>query len=222
MEKTTRSTRKSRKPADDNIRKAYITYLLSNGKQPPSVFKFCKEEGITEEAFYNTAGSFEALEGIIWKGFIDKTIAAVQADSEYQSFKLRERILTFYFALLEELKANRSFVLLTLKGDGHFDKVPALLHPFKKSFEAFIENLVNEGKSTGEIAKRPYLDKSYPHLFWLHMVFILFFWIKDASPGFEKTDAVVEKSVNLAFDLIGKGAVDSAIDFARFMYQSVK
>ncbi|MCK6618348.1 MAG: TetR/AcrR family transcriptional regulator [Cyclobacteriaceae bacterium] len=221
MENTTRSTRKSRKPADNNIRKAYITYLLTNGKQPPSVFKFCKDEGIKEEAFYNTAGSFEALEGIIWKDFIDKTIAAVRADSEYQTFKSRERILAFYFALLEELKANRSFVLLTLKGEGQLDKVPTLLRPFKKSFESFIENLVNEGKSTGEIAKRPYLDKSYPHLFWLHMVFILFFWIKDSSPGFEKTDAAVEKSVNLAFDLIGKGAVDSAIDFARFMYQSV-
>ena len=52
------------------------------------------------------------------------------------------------------------------------------------------------------------------------MSFLLLFWRDDDSAGFEKTDAFVEKSVNLAFDLIGKGALDSAIDFAKFLYQS--
>jgi hypothetical protein len=43
----------------------------------------------------------------------------------------------------------------------------------------------------------------YPQLFWLHLGFILLFWKEDNSPAFENTDAAVEKSVNLAFDLIG-------------------
>jgi hypothetical protein len=223
MEKTARSTRKSsRKSVDDGINKAYITYLLTNGKRPPSVFKFCLDNGIKEDAFYNVAGSFDALEAVIWRGFLDKTVAALTADKEYQSFKIRERILAFYFALLEELKANRSFVLLTLDGRHRLEQVPVVLKAFKKSFEGYIESILKEGKASGEIASRPYLDKSYPQLFWLHMAFILFYWIKDSSAGFEHTDAAVEKSVNLAFDLIGKGAVDSAIDFARFIYQSVK
>lgn len=222
MEKTTRSARQSRKPSDEGIKKAYIAYLLANGKQPPSVFKFCQDEGIKEDVFYTIAGSFDALEGLIWQNFIDKTVAACKADKEYESFKIRDRFLTFYFALLEELKANRSFALLTLKDKTRIEKVPAILKSFKKSFDVFTETLINEGKASGEIASRPYLDKGYPQLLWLHMIFILFYWIKDSSPGFEQTDAAVEKSVNLAFDLIGKGAVDSAIDFARFIYQSVK
>jgi hypothetical protein len=64
------------------------------------------------------------------------------------------------------------------------------------------------------------LDKRYPQLFWIHMGFMLIFWKDDGSPGFESTDAAIEKSVNLAFDLIGKGAVDTAIDFAKFLYQN--
>jgi len=223
MEKATRTTRKtSQKSADEGIKKAYINYLLTNGKRPPSVFKFCLDNGLTEPSFYQVAGSFDALEAAIWSGFLEKTTAALLADKEYRSFKTRERILTFYFALLEELKANRSFALLTLEGRHRTEPVPMVLKSFKKAYEQFIENLLNEGKAAGEIASRPYLDKSYPQLFWLHMAFILFYWIKDSSPGFEQTDAAVEKSVNLAFDLIGKGAVDSAIDFAKFIYQSVK
>ena len=49
---------------------------------------------------------------------------------------------------------------------------------------------------------------------------MLKFWKDDSSADFEKTDAAVEKSVNLAFDLIGKGAVDSVVDFAKFLYQT--
>jgi len=97
---------------------------------------------------------------------------------------------------------------------------PGYLKGFKESFEKFFENILNQGKSKGEVATRPYLDKRYPQLFWLHLGFILIFWKEDDSAGFEKTDAAIEKSVNLAFDLIGKGAVDAAIDFGKFLYQN--
>jgi hypothetical protein len=80
--------------------------------------------------------------------------------------------------------------------------------------------VLSSGKDTGEVASRPYVDKKYPQLFWLHMGFILMFWKDDSSSGFENTDAAIEKSVNLAFDLIGKGTVDSVIDFAKFLYQT--
>ncbi len=98
--------------------------------------------------------------------------------------------------------------------------VPEYIKGFKTSFESFFESIADEGKGKGEVASRPVIDRRYPRLFWLHMGFILLFWKSDDSPDFEKTDAAVEKSVNLAFDLIGKGAVDSAIDFAKFIYQT--
>jgi hypothetical protein len=94
------------------------------------------------------------------------------------------------------------------------------LKEFKSSFEEFVGSILTDGKSKGEVAERPYLDKRYPQLFWVHMSFLLLFWRDDDSAGFEKTDAFVEKSVNLAFDLIGKGALDSAIDLAKFLYQT--
>jgi Tetracyclin repressor-like, C-terminal domain len=49
---------------------------------------------------------------------------------------------------------------------------------------------------------------------------ILDFWVKDKSKGFENTDAMIEKSVNTAFDLMGSTALDSVLDFAKFMYQN--
>jgi hypothetical protein len=118
------------------------------------------------------------------------------------------------------LKSNRSFALLQLKGHRKPEIVPVFLKEFKSAFEAFVGSILTDGKSKGEVAERPYLDKRYPQLFWVHFGFLLLFWKDDDSPDFEQSDAFIEKSVNLAFDLIGKGAFDSAIDLVKFLYQS--
>ena len=47
--------------------------------------------------------------------------------------------------------------------------------------------------------------------------FILNFWAKDSSAGFEKTDEAIEKGVNVTFDLFEKSALDSILDYGKFM-----
>ncbi len=221
METTKKPAKKSvSKSSTAKIESAYVEYLLTEGKQPASVFKFCLDLGIKEADFYTQFGSFDAIESKIWSEFIDKTIARLKGDKSFGSFNVREKILAFYYTLFEELKANRSFVLFQLQPFRKIELTPSFLKGFKKSFESFFETILNEGKGSGEVAQRPYLDKRYPQLFWIHLGFMLLFWKEDNSADFEKTDAAIEKSLNLAFDLIGKGALDSAIDFAKFMYQS--
>jgi hypothetical protein len=221
MEATKKTARKSgSKASDETLKKAYIQALLTSGVRPASVYKFCVDAGIKEDEFYDYFGSFDGVERAIWKGFIDKTIKRLQNDRSFKDFSSREKILALYYTLLEELRINRSFILLELNSFRRLELVPTFLKDFKTSFETFMGTILHEGKTTGEVANRPYLDARYPQLFWLHLGFIVQFWKEDESAGFEKTDAVVEKSVNLAFDLISKGAVDSAIDFAKFMYQN--
>lgn len=222
MEKTKKSNAKNKAISATQIIGNYRDYLLSEGKQPASIFKFCKDHGFKEAEFYQFFGSFEALEKSIWKEFIDGTRKRMEADSSYQAFSTREKILTFYFMLVESLKSDRSFVLQQLKSWKNPSVIPSFLKGFKTSFEEWINTVLNEGKGTGEIAKRPFLDQRYDMLFWLHLMFILQFWSHDDSANFEKTDAAIEKSVNLAFDLIGKGVLDNAIDFGKFLYQNSK
>lgn len=224
MEKTktskTSRTKGKASNAGDRIQVAYIEYLLVNGKQPSSVYKFCLDLGVKEEEFYNHFGSFEALEKVIWKGYMDHAMKSLKADKSFSDFNAREKMLALYFTLAEVLKSNRSFILLQLNNYRKPEIVPVFLKDFKNTFEEFVGTILNDGKSKGEVANRPYLDKRYPQLFWVHLSFFLLFWKEDDSAGFDKSDAFIEKSVNLAFDLIGKGAFDSAVDFAKFLYQS--
>src|SRR5690349_10555091 len=103
METTKKSPKKSaRKSSDLKIESAYVEYLLTEGKQPASVFKFCLDLGIKESEFYTQFGSFDAIESKIWKAFIDKTITRLRGDKSFSSFSVREKVLAFYFTLFEE------------------------------------------------------------------------------------------------------------------------
>ena len=204
------------------IQSAYRDYLLTHGMQPASVFSFSKELGITEADFYTLFASFASIEKSIWEGFISTTVQRLTTDEAYGQFTAQERVLTFYFSLVELLKNDRSFVLHQLTSVKAPTMLPDFIKGFKKSFEEWINSVLAEAKNTGEVAKRPFLDERYHHLFWLHLWFILQFWAKDQSPNFEKTDAAIEKSVTLAFELIGKGVLDNALDFGKFLYQNSK
>jgi AcrR family transcriptional regulator len=221
--KTKRATKKSTASnPKGKIEAAYLNHLLTEGKQPASIYKFCLDLGMDEATFYDHFGSFESIERGVWKQWIDTTLARLLADESYGAFSAKEKILAFYFTLFEELRRNRSFVLMQLKHAKRLDFDPPFLRDFKRSFEDFFERTLSEGKGRGEVANRPFLDQRYPKLFWFHFGFLIMFWKDDTSTGLEHTDAAIEKSVTLAFDLISKGATDSAIDLAKFLYQSKK
>lgn len=206
----------------EEIKHAYIEYVLGHDKKPGNVFRFCKEIGIEEKTFYKSYSSFKALEKIIWQGYATQTIESLKSDDNYSKFTVREKILAFYFTVIEALNANRSFVLYTVGKSKAPTTSPSYLKKFRKEFYHWAEEVIEEGKDTGEIAKRPFLEKRYSSLLWLHFQFILKFWSNDDSNDFEKTDEAIEKSVNLAFDVIGKGILDNAFDFAKFLYQQRK
>jgi AcrR family transcriptional regulator len=202
------------------IELAYIDFLLNHGQRPASVFKFAQDLGMKEEDFYTYFGSFEGLDQAIWKGFIERTLQRLTTDTAYAGFSVREKILAFYYTFFEDLKVNRSFVLLQLNQQPKLELLPPYLKEFRTAYSSYVEDLLSLGKTTGEVPNRPYVEKTYPRLFWMQMAFLLMFWKNDNSPGFEKTDAAIEKSVNLAFDLIGRGAIDTAFDFAKFLVQT--
>lgn len=200
---------------------AYVEHILEHGSQPVSVFKFAKSLNIKEEEFYNYFTSFEAIKSAVWEMVFEKTVRDLEAQEVYPSYTAREKLLGFFFTWIEHLKKNRSYLLSLYGGK------PDLRHPlpqeiksFKGKFKEFVNEIILEGKETEEIANRPYISERYDEAVWLQALFIFQFWIKDTSPAFEKTDAAIEKSVNLAFDLMGKSAVDSFVDFAKFLYQS--
>ncbi|WP_435356079.1 TetR family transcriptional regulator C-terminal domain-containing protein [Emticicia sp. SJ17W-69] len=210
----------------EKIRQAYTEYLLENGKQPESVYTFCKKLKIKEVDFYQEYSSFPQIESEIWKVLFIEARSSAEQEEVYQNYSVREKLLAFLYTWIEVLKKNRSYILKSYEG---FDKPiyakrNAQLVDFKASFYDFINELLMEAKETREVEQRaiPQLLQRYPDLFWAKTLFILDFWIKDTSKSFEKTDTMIEKTVNTAFDLLGRSPLDSLFDLGKFIFQNRK
>ena len=70
------------------------------------------------------------------------------------------------------------------------------------------------------IENRKVIVSKYAEGLWVNFLFVYSFWLKDESNAFEKTDEAIERSINLAIDLMGKSALDSALDFGKFLFQN--
>ncbi|MEQ9169001.1 MAG: TetR family transcriptional regulator C-terminal domain-containing protein [Fulvivirga sp.] len=202
------------------IMKAYKKHLLTEGIQPKSVFVFMEHLNEEEEEFYKYFSSFEAIDAELWKSFAERTIKAIKSDKAYNGYGAREKMLAFLFTLVEVLKKDRCYVKLTFKRPDKPELVPAWLRDFKKEFDAFSMEVIEEGIGSEEIVKRPILSERYHDGLWLQILFIISFWLKDTSKGFERTDAAIEKSANLSFELMGRGPLDLMLDFGKFLYQN--
>lgn len=205
----------------EKIIKAFIEHVLETGKQPVSVYKFAQSIGLPEEEFYNYYTSFQGVKGAVWEQIFDETMAKMRAQEVYTSYSAREKLLSFYYIWIEVLKRNRSYLLALYEGHADFKKVtPQEVRSFRLKFKNFAKGIIIEGKANDEVVDRKYISDKYDEVLWLETLFIFQFWLKDTSVSFEKTDVAIEKSVRLIFDLIGRTAVDSFVDLAKFIYQS--
>jgi AcrR family transcriptional regulator len=200
------------------IREAYIKYWLENGRNPVSVFAFCQQLGMTESGFYDQYSSFDAVGKDVWRSFFEDTLEKLNEDETYRTYGVREKLLAFYFLWVQQLRQHRSYILLQkakyLAPPLHLDE----LEFFRVAFYDYIRDLIKEGYTSGEVKERKYISDQYVHGFWLQALFVLQYWVKDDSEGFEMTDAAIEKAVNLSFQLISSNTLDSILDFGKFVF----
>ncbi|WP_448520110.1 TetR/AcrR family transcriptional regulator [Rhodoflexus sp.] len=206
----------------EQIKQAYIRYVLNNGKRPASIFSFMQELNMDEKTFYEYYPSFAALEEAVWDDAFNDTVNKLRSDSVFDQYSAREKMLAMYYGYIETLKNVRSFAKMTYDQRGSIERrfcgEPNLFVKLEKSFDNFVKGIINDGIYTGEITDRAFLTDRYAGFLWWQMEFVIRYWIKDSSTKFEQTDAAIEKAVNLSFDLLGKNIADSAFDFAKFVF----
>lgn len=199
----------------------YIHYTLEHNNTPQSVYLFAKSVGISEQEFYNHFSGLETLESEIYQTWFEEAMNKCTTSSPWNDYSAREKVLALFYTFIESLKPNRSFAKFLKERDfKSLPKWPAYLNGLHHSFMNHVKPILNDGIASTEIAERKYIDTKYADGLWLNFLFVLKFWIEDTSPAFEKTDAAIEKSVNLAVDLMGKSALDAALDFGKFLFQN--
>jgi len=198
----------------------YQLYLLRNGEMPVTIFAFCEKLGLSENEFYDHFNSFKSLEKEIWSSFFDTVRSAIENDQEYVSFTTHEKVLSFHYTLLELYKQNRSLVTLRFSALNYQHIRPWFLDQFHEAFKSWTDELLNEAFEKDEIVNRPLVSDKYCEALWVQFLYITRVWINDESDQFQVSDAAIEKTGALIFELMKKGPVDLIVDFIKFAYQN--
>ena len=211
--------KQEKKVEDSDILTAYMEYVLEHDKEPVSVYRFCKNLKIDEKQFYAHFGSFDALRKKIWSTFFENTIQLLEKDSGFMTSSGRDKMLAFFFTFFELLTLNRSYVLFVLSTHDRIPENLNQLKPLRQHFKNFAKDIAESenDEQTLKILQKPV--RLFSEGAWLHFMFLLKFWMDDDSPGFEKTDVAIEKSVNTAFDVLDNTPLGSVIDFGKFIWK---
>lgn len=204
-----------------HIQASLVDFVLKKGHFPNSIYEFVQTLNISETEFYAYYSNLEEIETDIWLAGFEETKNRLVDTEVYPKYSAREKVLGFFYTWLEVLKDNRSFVLKSYQNKAFLDIRPYFLEKLKAEFYVWLEEVLLEGRETEEVVNRLIGNQVYPKAFWGLALAILKFWVKDSSQNFEKTDIFVEKSVNFAFDAIGKTFLDSAFDLGKFYFQSI-
>ena len=195
---------------------AYRTYVLENGVPPPSVYAFCKLLGAEEEKFFERYSTLGAFESEIWAERVDHVRKTLKEDGEYGDYPPRQKALAFFYTFLESIKGQRSWYLVRFPKEFAVQD-PKVLAKFRTSFLEWATPVAKEEAGEGQIATKLKAEKVMAKLLYAHFRSILKFYLEDESQGFEKTDAFVEKSSRLFFDLADTRVPESAADLLRFL-----
>jgi AcrR family transcriptional regulator len=197
----------------------YKDYCKRVGNIPSSSYRFCKYLFVSEDDFNRHFDSLKSLQVEIWNRLLQSTFDRLKLSNEYAEYSAREKLLAFYFTLIEELKTEHSMIQVSFESFRWSLFMNEQLDALKATFQPYIDELIAQATETQEITSRPVLDNYYQNIFWIHLVFMLNFWSSDTTEDFSNTDAAIEKSTNLLFDLLSRNAGDAAVDFGKFLIQ---
>lgn len=203
------------------IQDTFINFTTENGHFPISVDDFSNTLHISSTEFYQYYSSLEAIDSDIWLMTLLETKQKLFETEIYPQYSGREKVLAFYYTWLESLKEKRDFILISARRKAFLDLRPYFLEDLKTNFYLWLDDVLLEGKETQEIYARMFSEKIYPKAFWGLTLSVLKIWVNDNSDNFEKTDIFIEKSVNFAFDAIGKTFIDSGVELGKFFVQNL-
>jgi len=197
----------------------YMDYVVENHSKPDTVEEFAQLHQFDDVIFYEYFTSFKDLEKNIYNVLFKNSLVILKQIPEYYSFSKKDKLLSLYYTLFENLALNQEFVKQNLKGLENQLKALSTFSLFKKSFTAFIDELNLETISLNVDSIETIQKKAIKESAWVQFLFILKFWLDDTSEASEKTDILIEKSINTGVELLDTKSLYNIIDLAKFLYK---
>jgi hypothetical protein len=109
-------------------------------------------------------------------------------------------------------------VLSILDRDKNNPRFLKTISAIKPKYFEFITTLEIEKLDLKNARIEKFMGRSLDESLWVQLILCFKFWMDDNSPGLEKTDIFIEKSINTGFDLLNVQPLKSVIDLGKFLY----
>ena len=207
---------------DNKIIALYMNDVLEDNHNIKNVYVFCKKNSISEVDFYSFFGSLDAVKDAVWVKFLENAFATIEKDENYNSYSDKNKLLALFFTMFEILTLNRSYVTYVLEDNKsnlhNLSQLKYLRNRFKDYVVDIIETTTSENKANVTKITKPIFSEGA----WIQFLLILKFWLNDNSKGFEKTDIVIEKSINTVVDLLDTKPLEGLFDLGKFLFKESK
>jgi len=207
----------------DDIMTKYMVYTLEQDQLESDLYQFCEYCKIDEAYFYEYFSSLENVQKSIWNELMVQAIHTVKTAGDFEDYNNQEKLLSLFYTFFENLSLNRSYLLRDLGRNGRLTDKWALWKQMKETFGIFINEIFMDGRVSLASGTLKGLDtirnKGLREGFWVQLLFLIDFWHQDESPGLEKTDIAIEKSVRAIMDLIDITPITSIVDFGKFVWK---
>lgn len=190
--------------AEDTRRKIYdaaLELFREKGFEQTTMRDIAAKAGVALGAAYYYFSSKEALVLAFYQEMQESSHEAIlEAMAGHK--KLKDRLRCVLEKRLELLAPNRKFC------DALFRHAPDSgdpLSPFSAETRPIRERAMEHLRVAlegGEVKVTADLKPRLPYLLWLYQMAIILFWLYDRSPGQERTQKLMEKSLNLLVNLL--------------------
>ncbi len=219
MATTKKASEKKNQIDDNHIISLYMNDVLEDNHNTKNVYVFCKKNEIPETEFYTFFGSLDGVKQAVWNKFLENAISNLDKDANYPSYPNKNKLLSLYFTLFEILTLNRSYVIYSLEENDRGLKNLKDLKSFRNEFKDFVKQIIDEDESLVSDRVSNITKPIFSEGAWVQFLFILKFWMDDTSKSFEKTDILIEKSVNTVVDLLDTKPLESLFDLGKFLFK---
>lgn len=202
----------------EKLRQKFIEQFLEEGDAPKTVQAFCKKCKIKVADFYGHYTDLHHLASDIPASVIRELSASLLEQETFRNYSLREKLLAFYFSCFEQYAQNRDYYLLASKEIKEVQNAFQALKRTREAFNEFISPMLKQAEVNAEIPERKFISRGYKELLWMDFIVVFQFWLKDNSKEFERTDALIEKTLNLAMNVLEQNTLDQLIDLGKFMF----
>jgi hypothetical protein len=220
---TTKKSNSEKLVIDENqIITLYMNDVLEDNHNTKNVYVFCKNNKIEEADFYSFFGSLDAIKDAIWVKFLENAVATVEKDDNYLGYSDKNKLLALHFTLFEILTLNRSYVTLVLGENKAGLHTMKQLKQFKNRFKEFVVDIIETTTTEKKASVTKITKPIFSEGAWIQFLFILKFWLDDNSKNFEKTDIVIEKSINAVVDLLDTKPLEGLFDLGKFLFKEAR